>query len=234
LARRYLFEEVDDAGSAAIFSEIKQLSREQTKEFHQELIEVQLAMGDVSPFDLRYAQAVARRSEELGIPFFELTGQDQQAILEEVALSATNGDVEPSEVPAPLQLETETLPPIGYKQSTLCVPGKVSCNVIAFQSTAIGGSCATGCISATSSDRLSNESCEWGACDYRVRFPTASLRTNIDGKTAAADCVVLYYNGLLSRYASSQMDVLVGIGGPAFCYIFSGAQSYMQSNLQVY
>jgi hypothetical protein len=109
----------------------------------------------------------------------------------------------------------------------VCLPGYDICTVATdFQDTGLHyNACQGGCIRGAAYDRISNERCELGACDYRVWYATGSVRANrVDGMTAAADCVVNSWPTLLNSYVSTGYTrVLYGWGHTSACGIYTGA-----------
>jgi hypothetical protein len=106
-----------------------------------------------------------------------------------------------------------------------CWWGQVTCTI----STQWNGSTRRGicypwqtvCKAADGHDRVSNQSCEWGDCDYRLYFATPTGTWNgIESYTAAGDCVA---DDTASRfYSAPYVYTLHGYGRVSSCGINSG------------
>ena len=108
--------------------------------------------------------------------------------------------------------------------AAICLPGYDFCTVAAFDENGFKyNACQGGCITGNGFDRVSNEGCELGACDYRVWYPTGAIRANrVDGTTPAASCVVNSWPTLLNSYLGGYTRVLYGWGHTTACGVFSG------------
>lgn len=217
LAWRYLYEETDDAGSRAILEEVQALSIDETRVFVEEIKKIEVTPEYTTPQD-QWMHEHARDylldyMEAEDINASEVTSKDMDIVFEELTavMPEDIGDVDFD------------------GQGGFCAPGWAICSTVSFTTTIYGASCASGCTRATGYDRRSNSACEFGACDYRVEFPTSSMASTVDGTTSAADCVILYYGGFIARSSSGRTQVGYGIAGPTSCWTTGATVSgYLQ------
>ncbi|EYF07288.1 Hypothetical protein CAP_0767 [Chondromyces apiculatus DSM 436] len=208
-AYRYLHEEVDDATSQRIMQQIRAFSPDEYNEFQDALRELQPQVDDGLDWlvdELRY------EADLRGMKTIDLTHADAPEVM--TAIKARRALAQPAQ------------------DSLACGPLQVSCQSVKFGGHAPGGSCGWGCVSASGSDRTSNSPCEDFACDHRIWFN--GLSQVVDGKTAAADCVILHYGGFASRYANGRTEVVVGVEGPLVCGILFDVTGVLQRELQVW
>lgn len=219
LAYRYLYEEADDDVTAATLAEVQGLSIADARIFLQHVKEIEPPQEYTSAQDEwvqeRLRDRLLDHAETYGTSLADLSWKDVEEVEDELI----------AEVP-------EDILEVDYEGAgVFCWPGYAICSTVTFTTTLYGGSCASGCTRSSGYDRASNSSCELGVCDYRVEFPTTSMKSTVDGVTAAADCVILYYGGFIGRSSSGRTQVGYGVGGPTSCWTTGGTVS---GYLQVY
>lgn len=200
LADRYLYEETDAAGTEEIFKEIRALSDEDARSFHELLAERNGYTGvERIAFDVAFEYA-----QELGISFLDLRHHEHgEQIM--ARLSRRTGEQAPSLV-----------------EKSSCTWPSVSCSyTTAWNYALYPGSCSS-CTVGSLYDRVGNEACETLACDFRIRF----TRTNaeiIDGRNADADCVIDYYGSVGAYSTSPYTYALIGWGSTVYCGLSTGS-----------
>ena len=205
LAEKYLFKEVGDTEARAIHEQIRRLSLNDADTFHRIVGE----LGGLEGVEREIFEASHELARSRGISFVDVSEHEQLAVLSEL----TGLPRESIEVAGPTNLVIDDT----TEPSPVCVWPWASCSYTTqWNKTLAGFSCLSGCTVGAASDRVSNSACELGGCDYRMRFPDGTT-ANIDGKTAAADCVVNYYGGLIAYSTGSSTYVLSGVQGPSSC-----------------
>jgi hypothetical protein len=208
LAADYLFKNVDEVESSQILDRIRTLSTPELADFGSAVV----ALAELSAVEADAFERALARAEELGLSYLDLPDDELGRIIEDLSAAADLGgssDSDPTGFPATSAHHTVS--------GALCIPGYASCSTTTlWNKNLYGMSCASGCTKGTYSDRVSNEKCELLGCDYRMRF-TRSFASTIDGTTAAADCTINKYPGILAYSAGSYTYALFGIKGPLFC-----------------
>lgn len=241
LADRYLNEEHEtDEESQNLLAEIERLSSEDSYRFFVIVDHLQFETNPVlADEEMRMrelSRAINEYAHERGIGRLHLTReQAHEAMVEHLGLGQDALD----DLNRDLEEQSYEIPDDGSGTRTVlaasCSPGYSSCNTVSYTSTAWGGSCGSGCINGYSNDRFSNELCEFGGCDHRIFYPSASLEDAVYGETSLAFCVINYYGGgIISRYAGGYTQLGYGIGGPAYCGIWSNVGPYLRDNTQVF
>lgn len=204
LADDYLFKQATADEKAILLENIRSLTPEDTRLFHRITIERAGLTGN----ERRGAEIAAAYAEENGISLLNARREKH----EEAISARLRAELTQSEGPA---LES------GEKGA--CGFGQVPCNFVTFWNSSLAnGTCTTGCVNGTLYDRTGNEACEYGACDYRIRF-TKAPATQIDGNTLAADCVLAYYGALLSYTGAPYTYAVIGQGGIVACFLPTGS-----------
>ena len=204
LAHDYLFKVVDEEESAAIRERVRKLGPEEAEVFHQEIAdtshfsETQRLLFDAA---FEYSKA-SRRS------FLDFTQADGKRIMSEVT------GIPAEQIPDEKPEATPSSPPSAIG----CIYPYVSCPyVTSWNKTLTGTTCSPGTCSVMNAyDRVGNAACEFADCDYRLMFPRSSA-TSIDGRTAAADCVINYYGGLIAYSSGATTYALSGVTGITWC-----------------
>lgn len=201
LANDYLFKKATREEKAVLLEDIHSLTPDETKRFHQIVIERSGVTGN----ERASAEIAAAYMEKNGIKLMEMRHEEHGRELAELILAGLTY----SEDRAGEQY-----------QRLACGITEVSCDyVTSWNSALANGSCTPpGCVTGTYSDRVGNTPCEIGACDYRVRF-TKTGATQIDGVGLAADCVLLYYSAITSYSAGSYTYGGIGQGGIIACFL---------------
>lgn len=207
LANEYLFKEVSDAEARAVHDRIRRLSADEADTFHSIVGE----LSGLAGFERELFDATHDLARSRSVSFLDINEQDQVGLLSDLT-GLTREDMASVEDHASgMDLANDQEP------STLCAWPWASCSYTTqWNKTLAGSSCFSGCTSGAGSDRVSNSACELGGCDYRMRFNDSTTST-IDGKTAAADCVVNYYGGLIAYSSGTSTYALSGTQGPSSC-----------------
>ncbi len=217
LAFRYLYEEGPDDVTFATLEEVENLTVPEARVFLQRVQAIEPEQAFTSAQDQWVQERIRERlldhAEATGTRLGDLSWKDVEEVEDQLI----------AEIP-------DEVAEVDYEGSgAWCLPGYAICSTVSFTTTLYGASCASGCTRASGYDRASNSGCELGACDYRVEFPTGSMAGTVDGVTAAADCVILYYGGFIARSSSGRTQVGYGLAGPTSCWTTGGTVSgYMQ------
>lgn len=218
LANDYLFKVVEDEESGEIREQIAGLSEEDADILHEKLRD----RMDASEEELKLFDAGYQFTKENGRPMFDFSETD----FPEIVRVAYGFDV--SEIPVEEGSDSGEAPP---PPISCYVPGAVYCsNTSAWSGTLNGASCGSGCTTGNGYDRTGNERCELLGCDYRIRFTDTSVAT-IDGRTSAADNVILYYGGLIYYTSGSYSYALAGYGA-SLLYGATGSSVYTYYQVQ--
>lgn len=242
LAQRYLTEKMNALERKVVLERIRSLSPDQSLAFFQSLKNIQLEGKDIAKIDretqtmIELGEAIDKYSISEKVNRLNLTREQvHEAIalhygFDEFDLATLN------ELPD-LKIGTQNTnqgSDVAIARSALCILPYVSCNTTTYTATASGASCGMNCINGTSYDRFSNETCEVGACDHRIFYPSASRKNAVDGETSAADCVIMYYPSIISRWENGYTQLGYGIAGPASCGIYLNVSEYLRDNTQVF
>ncbi len=114
---------------------------------------------------------------------------------------------------------------------TACPPGQTPCTYIPFTGETYRASCASGCVTGSGVDRVTEDpsGCEPIGCDYRVWFSTSWPWRGIDGVTSKADCVA--DKGPHAHRYTSRTEDEFGFGTVTYCLIFTS--DYLRQNMRV-
>jgi hypothetical protein len=201
LAWEYKYGEKDPSDPTRVLDTIRALPLEHARAFHSALADIHGITGEL----LSLVQAGFEVAAEHGVSFIDL---DAEMHAEAFRRTFPNAP-EMSEPLVEMSTEPQTLDepqPVESAQveKQICFPGFASCQVdpnFANGYAMFGGSCAGGCVAASSVDRLSNASCELGGCDYRITFPGPVLQL-LDGRTAAGDCAIGAFPDGIGAYSA--------------------------------
>jgi hypothetical protein len=207
LADDYLYKDASAEEKAILLEDIRSLTPEDTKRFHQVVIERAGLTGN----ERRSAEIAAAYAEENDIPLLAARHEKHGAAMHARLLR----DLTHSEGPS--------LDSVESRPKLACGTGEVSCNYVTYWNSYLtDGTCPGGCVNGTLYDRTGNTPCEFGACDYRIRFTKASA-TGVDGNSLAADCVLLYYGTLGSYSGGPYTYAAIGQGGITACFLPTGS-----------
>ncbi len=207
LANEYLFKEVSDAEARAVHDRIRRLSADEADAFHSIVGE----LSGLAGFERELFDATRELARSRSVSFLDINEQDQVSLQSDLAGLTREEMASVGGHASGMDLVND------QKPSALCEWPWASCSYTTqWNRTLAGSSCFAGCTSGAGSDRVSNSACEFGGCDYRMRFNDSTTST-IDGKTAAADCVVNYYGGLIAYSSGSSTYALSGVKGPSSC-----------------
>jgi hypothetical protein len=198
----YLYKQAADAEKESIRQRIRSLDRQTTRRFRELLIERSGLTGN----EKRGAEIAYEYAEEQGFSFLDgRDGEHSKALKARLLTRLT-------------QSEGSTA-----IEKSACSIGQATCDFVTWWNYGMtyAPSCTSGCVVGTLYDRTGNEACEWGACDYRVRF-TKTNATRIAGTTAAGDCVAQYYGSIGAYSGAPYTYGIFGQAGIILCGLPTG------------
>lgn len=213
LVDRYKADEPDLKKQDQILQEVMNLRGDEARLFNNELRRRQPKVDEGLEW---LVEALIAHANERGVTTVSIPPAESKQLYQELIMK-----------------HNANQPPVTSSPTSLlwCLPGQVRCAAVEFRDWASGGSCGSGCASATGSDRVSNEECEWAACDHRIWFPTS--RNTLASRSSETRCVILKAGGLISRY-DGRREVLSGISSPFECGIYYAVNDHLRNNLLIF
>lgn len=241
LAQKYLSEKMSTWERKATLEKIRSLSPDQSSTFFQNLKEIQITANNAkidseAQTMIEIGEAIDKYAASQGLNRLNLR---REQIHEAIGLHYGFDEFKIAALNEPTALNTirqnaDHDSAVAIAKSALCIFPYVSCSTTSYTATAYGASCGFNCINGSSYDRVSNETCEIGACDHRIFYPSATRKNVVDGETSAADCVINYYGGIINRWENNYTQLGYGIAGPASCGIYLSVSEYLRDNTQVF